>query len=318
MAAELAHAVVTEIEGFLGKDVYSGLRSGNIIGEMSRGFATGHAATITREVFARQPSLHAQLPVSDIDVGLGNRHPAILLSDYVRTMADAGKLGNLTGNACLQDFWNQWMLLRPKHPVCGLSAEDRSLTIPICLFADEGRGLKKSAVMVLGSEPILGDGCDAEDAATACESMKLNFRGNTFRTRQLFAVMHKRMYAKNEMPLKLLAEAWARDLQKCFVDGLELCHEGSCATWRIAVLGMKGDWPALTKLGCLARSFQRESYPSGDGICHLCMANTPSCPNWHDHNLETAVWTKAVATAAHHFALDLNPASPPLSPWSPR
>ena len=319
MAAELAHAVVTELEEGLGKDVYTALQSGNIMGEMSRGFATGHAATVTRAVFAKQPTLHAQLPVTDIDVGLEDRHPAILLSDYIQTMATAGKLSNLTGKACLQDFWKKWMLLRPKHPVCDLSEEDLSRTIPICLFADEGRGLKKSAVMVLGSEPVLGDGCDAEDAATACESTKLNFRGNTFRTRQLYTVMHKRMYSKNEMPLRLLADAWARDLRKCFVDGLRIFDEASGAmrTWRVVVLGLKGDWPALAKLGSIHRTFRREAYPSGDGICHLCMANTASCPNWHDHNLSTAAWTKTIATASEPWRPGLESSFTTIIPMEP-
>ena len=52
MAAKLAHAVVTEMAGVSVKDAYSALQSGNMMREMSRGFETGHAASVTRAEFA--------------------------------------------------------------------------------------------------------------------------------------------------------------------------------------------------------------------------------------------------------------------------
>ena len=53
----------------------------------------------------------------------------------------------------------------------------------------------------------------------------------------------------------------------------EVLLNGIPTDLHICVLGLKGDWPALTKLGCLTRHHGREaSVKDGAGICHLCLA----------------------------------------------
>ena len=149
--------------------------------------------------------------------------------------------------------------------------------------------------MVLGSEPVLGYGCDAEDDLTASEPVKMNFRGNTYKTRQLFTVVPKRVYVKDPEPLNNLINQWAADWRNCF-SGLHVQHDDQAIQLRIAVMGLKGDWPALSKLGRLDRSFAREAYPSGHGLCHLCAANTSECPEWHHHDFAEAPWIDTMGT----------------------
>jgi len=49
----------------------------------------------------------------------------------------------------------------------------------------------------------------------------------------------------------------------------------------VALLGVKGDWPALTKLGGLTRHHGREAHKTDSaGICHLCRAGQPGF-NFH-------------------------------------
>ncbi|CAE7234080.1 STRN3, partial [Symbiodinium sp. CCMP2456] len=303
LATELAQAVVMEVDGAFGDDAVDMLQSAPLLQEMSRGYSTGHAASVTRKALQNMPEVQAPLPVTLVDVGLEQGHPCILYSDYFRTLADRGKLEILTTGADLQSFWDKMQPLKPDHPVYKLPAAERAFVIPIYLIGDEGRGFKHSAVFVLGSEPVLGNGCEAEDEHTAHEKLRMNFRGNTILTRQLFAVMPKKTYQKDSTPLRRLVNAWAEDLGKCFTNGLEVRSGESAQTWRIATIGLKADWPALSKLGCLTRHYLREAYPSGHGLCHLCMANTKQCPSWHEHDFDNASWVAGLATA--------------VAPWKP-
>ena len=116
-------------------------------------------------------------------------------------------------------------------------------------------------------------------------------------TRQLFACMPKGLYLNDDRPLHKLVNIWAEDFAKLFYDGLRIRRGGCTETWRAVVLGLKGDWPALDKLGRLQRHFRREAYPYKVGICHLCMANTRQCPTWHEADFSTAPWVRSMATS---------------------
>ncbi|CAE7822881.1 unnamed protein product [Symbiodinium sp. CCMP2456] len=286
MAAELAHAIMIEVNDSFGDEATFKLKSADIVHKMSTAFSTGHSAAGTRKAIAvaSDARLHLSIPVTFLDIGLERKHPALLFSSYVKTLADLGQLEVLHANADLGKFWETMQPLRSGHPVYALPREDWDRVIPVYLIADEGRGLRHSAVMVMGCEPLLGNGCEAQDAATAAEPFKMNFTGNTYRTRQLFSVLHKTKYLKGEVALHRLVTHWSEDLRLCF-DGIQL----SGTLWRVAVIGLKGDWPALDKLGRLNRHFRREAYPHGQGICHLCMANTAVCPQWHQHCFATLV-----------------------------
>ena len=196
--------------------------------------------------------------------------------------------------SCLQGFWKKMKPLRPHHPLFELPEKEWGHAIPIYLLADEGRGFKKAAIMIMGFEPVLGYGCDAEDDAAAIEQLKLNFKGNTFKTRQLFTVIPKLQYSKNATPLEELLRHLSTDLCKCF-SGLRLPKHATAI--RLVTLGLKGDWPALSKLGSLERHFLREAYPHGAGLCHLCMASSAACPSWHEMDFETAGWVKGMDSA---------------------
>ncbi|CAE7832315.1 STRN3 [Symbiodinium sp. CCMP2592] len=306
LVAGVARAVESEINDSFGEEAAAKLKSYKLLCKMSRGHLTGHAAQKTRDALATMPESQAPIPVTGVDVGLKQLFPCILFSDYLRVLADQNKLNVLTKDVNLEAFWDKMQPLRPQHPIFQLPASARACTIPLYLIGDEGRGYKKSAVFVLGSESLLGDGCDAQDSQTAEDKMKMNFVGNTFLTRQLFACMPKYLYAKKDLPLHKLINIWAEDFAKLFYDGLQIRSGGCTQTWRVAVLGLKADWPALDKLGRLLRHFRRESYPFKHGICHLCMANTRQCPSWHECNFETAPWVQSIGGASYTIPWDPN------------
>ena len=283
-----------EVESALGDGSVRKLPSAQLVTNMHRAFATGHSASGTRLALEQTPTVKASLNVTAIDIGPSRQHPVIFPSCYIKTLAENGKLCNLTGGkhlSCLTIFWEKLQPSRPNHPVYQLPKESWKYIIPVYLIADEGRGFKKSQIMVLGSEPVLGYGCDAEDDVTASEPVKMNFRGNTYKTRQLFTVVPKSIYNKDSAPLNELINQWAADW--C---GLDVEYDDQAIQLRVAVLGLKGDWPALSKLGRLDRSYAREAYPSGRGICHLCAANTSGCPEWHQHDFAQAPWIDTMST----------------------
>ena len=299
MVAEIAHAVHFEVESAFGESSTKRLPSAKLVQGIHRAYVTGHSASGVRAVMDSMPNIKATLEVTNINIGLDYEHPVIFPSSYINSLAQAGNLCNLTGGkpfSSLTMFWEKLQPLRPEHPVYGLPKPTWKHIIPVYLIADEGRGFKKSQIMVLGSEPVLGEGCEAEDAITASESLKMNFRGNTFKTRQLYTVLPKKTYNKDSEPLHNAVNQWADDLRKCF-SGLRVQHEDETIELRVAVLGLKADWPALSKLGRLERNFAREAYPSGHGICHLCSANSSECPEWHHHDLTTAPWIATMGTA---------------------
>ncbi|CAE7769723.1 STRN3, partial [Symbiodinium microadriaticum] len=255
LVAGLAHAVETEINESFGEEAATKLQSYKLLCKMSRGHSTGHAAQKTRDALDRMPESQAPIQVTGVDIGLAELFPCILFSDYLRVLADQNKLDVLTRGVDLEAFRDKMQPLKPRHPVFSLPASARASTIPLYLIGDEGRGYKKSAVFVLGSESMLGEGCDAEDSQTAEDKMKMNFVGNTMLTRQLFACIPKYLYAKDDKPLHNLVTIWAKDFAKLFYDGLAVGSTGCTKTWRVAVMGLKGDWPALDKLGRLLRQW---------------------------------------------------------------
>ena len=301
MAAEIADSILKECHAAFGEESVSRLQSSSVLKVMSNGFKKGHAADATRSILGSMEDISYPVHVSMVNVGDDKLQPVIFLSDYIKCLAAQKQLKILTGgqplDSCLHEFWTRFKTLRPDHPVFQLDESEWCYTIPTYLIADEGRGFKKSAVFVLGSEPVLGYGCDVEDTVTAQEALKMNFRGNTYKTRQLFSVMPKKRYNKDEKPLRALTEHWSADLGKCFTEGLDLKVDDDHVHVRIATLGLKADWPALTKLGCLVRHYLRGSYPWGPGICHLCEANTRDCPQWHQHT-DTAPWAATMSTSS--------------------
>ena len=114
----------------------------------------------------------------------------------------------------------------------------------------------------------------------------------------LHCAPEKKTYNKDSGPLRNAVNHWADDLRKC-LSGLRVQHEDETLELRVTVLGLKADWPALSKLGRLERSFARAAYPSpsGHGICHLCSANSSECPEWHHHDLTTAPWIATMGAA---------------------
>lgn len=139
--------------------------------------------------------------------------------------------------------------------------------------------------MIIQVQPIIAHG-------TSKGGMGLNYMGNSLTNRFLFSVIAARFYSGEKAHrLNKLVEHLARDLKDAYEN--PVWHDGK--PYFFCCLGMKGDWPALTKIAFLERHHGREAYKSASkGICHLCMAG---CPGFGFHRYDADAMRKAKVDA---------------------
>ena len=149
-------------------------------------------------------------------------------------------------------------------------------------------GRKRNAVMCLSTHSPLGMG--VEIAKTRKKVLKpmlkfkrqeMNYKGHTFATHFVHAVMPKEAYFKDPENFHSVLNFLAADATHGVEEGLT--HLGE--HYWFACIGLKGDAPFLVKAGRLQRSFynlpkkplsqtQQRKSKAPNGICHLCMAGS--------------------------------------------
>ncbi|CAJ1453729.1 unnamed protein product [Effrenium voratum] len=164
-----------------------------------------------------------------------------------------------------------------------------SRCVPCFLHADEGTSIKKRGVLALSLQSALGAG--------SRRSADVNFSGDTFLTRILFSVMMTKTYARNKAPLYALLSHFADSCTNAFENGIEVVINDQRTNLHLCILGLKGDWPALTKCGRLNRHHLRDAPGSNNpaGICHLCLAGQTGYA-WHEWD-DSAAWLDTMDTA---------------------
>ena len=230
--------------------------------------------------------LAAQIPISWVSIGLKLQHPVLGVRDFITGLSDEGKLNLLFAEHDETDFasfWERWRCLEPDHPVFRKRGRRLGQVVPMWIHADEGTSQKKRSLMVIQCQPILGFG-------TSRGGEGLNYTGVSITTRFLYSVTPGRMYSgkKNKnKPLLALVDHFARDLADCFHRPIKVDRDGTERSFFLCTLGMKGDWPALTKIGQLRRHHLRDTWSTntGVGICHRCLGGQEG-HSWHDVSYE--------------------------------
>ena len=235
--------------------------------------------------------LAADIPLSFANVGLKEQHPYLSLNDIVNCLDQKDKLHILfQGNGWHEfgQFWGKWKLLQPKHPIYEVHTGHEGNCIPIAIHCDEGTTLKKKSMMIIQIHPLMGRG--TRKRKSSAEEPGCNMLGNSITTRMLWSVMLSRVYSSKKhkgKPLKKLIDLLSQELHDAFFTGFKL--NNGRRIFMIPIC-MKGDWPALAKVGSLSRHFGRQvrstGKEGGHGICHLCQADRPSFENWHDLSWE--------------------------------
>lgn len=246
---------------------------------------TGHSNRFSQNFV--DYGLAADIPFTYINVGLKQSHPVLSLVDILDCLDRSGKLDVIMqGNKerDFEQFWSKYRMVQPHHPIFLTHAGREQFCVPIAVHCDEGTTLKKKSIMIIQLHSIMGKGTKKRKSTDA--EPGINMLGNTLVNRVLWSVMLARVYSgkKNgNKPLEKLIENLASQLSEAFYKGCRL--QRADKTIYLVPICMKGDWPALAKIGSLSRHFGRAmktGQSGGQGICHLCKADKPSFENWHD------------------------------------
>lgn len=250
------------------------LKSNSFLADLSRLSDTGHAARLFPKL--EEYGLAAKVPITWVDVkGLSWKHPVLSFRDICKCLSDNDKMHLMVPNDVpLQSFWERYRAIEPTHPVFEVHANNLANVVPTLCHADEGTSQKKRGIMIMNIQPLIGSGTSRGGAG-------LNFIGQSLATRFLYTTMASKLYGgKKSGRLRSLVYHLAHELKHCFENPIDVLIRGERRQIYFACLAMKGDWPALTKMGRLCRHHLRDSNKSSPGICHLCKAGQDGFP-WH-------------------------------------
>ena len=254
------------------------IESSPLLGSMQRLHSTGHTPRLFGDFEAA--GLTAKIEIDHVWIGWN--HPILPFKNVVRCLSEERQLGLILGAdptlGRYKTFWERYQKIAPEHEVYKQHSDRLSSVVPLLIHADEGTSQKKRPLMVIQVQPLMG-------AGTSRGPNDLNYIGNSLTTRFLFSVLQGKLYAdKLIFRLRRVVDALIKELTSLFHDGVEVCWNGQRQRIYFACLGMKGDWPALAKLGMLTRHHLRDGQKQ-IGICHLCKAGMPDCP-WHEASYE--------------------------------
>ena len=280
ITCELASAFLDEHQEATGHVV---LKSSGLLRHMRRLSKTrkeSHTGLLENQ------NLQAKCPISTIEIGLTRTHPVLRVADYISMLSEAGRVDLLTGGADLKSscttFWERYRSEDPMHPVFQSHCDSLHVTLPMCVYGDEGQSHKKLPFLILSLQPILGKGTSY--SIQRGNELGVNMLGDSCVTRMLYSVMKANMYNKRPDVFERLVEAFAKECHDVSISGVQVSYMGQSTTIYPVVLFCKGDWPMLKKLGHLTRTHHQglAKRGAGKGICHLCMAGDSSYPDWHN------------------------------------
>ena len=232
----------------------------------------------------KRQGLRLELGFSDMQLGNQTSTDWIRPTTWLKFLVENNLWFHLTGltspnlEQC-QATWDRFFQLRPdiEKP----EGFDPQNTAAVYIHGDEGRTLKKSALMIMGFQSCLGYGCaingrTRKTTVNADCNWQVNYAGHSYTTRFVTNIMSKNV---TESSFDHACSELAKDLSDCMLTGYT--YRG--ITYRLFVIACKGDWPFLIRAGHMSRHFSRSvkkvgNEARGKGICHLCMAGTQGYP----------------------------------------
>jgi hypothetical protein len=226
--------------------------------------------------------------------------PVLYMTDWVEALKERGQIHRLYGGLAdhdvqrsLKAFWSQLRKLIPEHEVFPLFDENKippGRCIPMYIHTDEGRGLKKTGVLVVSSTPCLGLGSRKQRMTRlVADKLAMNFIGETLGNRFAHVVCPKINYEKDpEVYMSMLAYV-SLNCRLLLEEGFD--HNGE--RWYVVYITSLGDWCAHVKNGNFLRHFGHiaQSWKTAPekwkGICHQCGAGVKGLPS-EDYRLAAA------------------------------
>ena len=181
-------------------------------------------------------------------------------------------------------FWKAYEKINPTFELFRIPDVDFSRCAGVLIHGDEGRTLKRNGLMVTSLQSILGQGYDCKRVGVQGDTnnLKVNFAGHSFTTRFVVSTIPKTSYENNPEVFHDAMQHMAKSLNNLFWKGFVDDTRGG-ETFRLVILGAKGDAPYLQKLGNLYRSYNTtakrgEERGPPKGVCPYCLAGTRNFP----------------------------------------
>ena len=262
-----------------------------------------HSERDGQKIIAKKFKLAIPVDIVDLPKTPGMRYTGnfsvISLKSWAQYIVNMGCWNMLVGLSksdpqreqdLLRTFWSRYQKLFPTHTVFDTIAKEQidvSRLAPLLFHGDEGRGRKRSGLLVLSYHAMLGKGTQASREERKGKkrpylNFNLNYIGSTHSTRFITGVLPKMV--KDHVACDALFKFVVDDSLAMFHQGVQN-REGT--TYRMVVLSVSGDWQFLVKAGGLTRSYSNvEKRPRGvnsnpRGICHLCRGGQLNVP-WED------------------------------------
>lgn len=215
-------------------------------------------------------------------------------------------------------FWERFKRLRPQHEIFQRPNFDYSRCCGLILHGDEGRSLRKSAILILATHSIMGYGIRTSSKTSKSDFQRLNYQKSTWVTRFLLGVLPKALYSTDDdddddgnddyemepcesegfdtNTYEALLRVVAEDLRALFEHGIVSPLDG--CRYYFCIINVCGDWPFLQKSGSLSRSFYNAakhatSRTEPKGICHRCLADRPGYV-WEDFESREPAWVASM------------------------
>lgn len=151
---------------------------------------------VCQRAFAKH-GLRLGVPISYVDIGAKEPLPILKPSNFLKFIDETKNWEKLCGERNLQAaqsmfkvFWGRYEQICPNFQLFSRIREQQAQAercCPIYIHGDEGQYYKKSAIMVLQWQGVLGKGTTKKQV----EGHGVNSIGHTLRTRLLFGVMLK-------------------------------------------------------------------------------------------------------------------------------
>jgi len=196
-------------------------------------------------------------------------------------------------------FWENYQKVDPDFELFRIPNTDLSRTAAFLVHGDEGRTLKRNALMVTSLQSALGCGYDEQRVPgqkADTSNLRVNFAGHSFVTRYVVNTMPKTSYESDPAIFDDAMDHVAKSLRKCFDEGCVDQVRGE--RFKIVVLGVKGDAPYLVKAAHFYRSYNTMAKRGDErgppkGVCPYCLAGTNGFPA-EDISTSSPCWLPTV------------------------
>ena len=245
-----------------------------------------HSERDTHSVLANKMGLALPVPIHDVPLDASTESelkvlPTIRMRDWARYLVETNNWHRLAGlirpdpareQKIWMSFWAHYRALDPGHSIFKLADEGKvqlHRVAAVCLHGDEGRGRRRASYTIISWHSVLGRGAaPAKKTTKRYLKQKTNFTGHPYTTRFILGALTKAMLHEREGVFDALMDATTDDLIYMATEGVK--DRDGQPRW-LFLLRATGDWPWLSKIAKLDRSFsncvKKQNQVAG-GICH--------------------------------------------------